>query len=151
MAKPIRYLVDPGGELIVRVGAQHPNTTMECRVSAAVIGRTSAIWRGMLPEELSKPQAPQASDVPWVLDLPQDDPTPMAVLFSIAHGRLEAVPEYPTIRAMYDIILHSNKYKLVGLLGPWVSQWMYTVTRVLGGPPDESLMAMWIAFELGSK
>ncbi len=93
----------------------------------------------------------------WTIELPEDDPRPMALLLNIVHSRFDQVPGYESImdiQDLYDISLLTDKCAMTHVLRPWARGWSHSA-RFLSKEPDISLREqhcherLWISWELG--
>ncbi|KAH6847179.1 hypothetical protein B0I37DRAFT_445473 [Chaetomium sp. MPI-CAGE-AT-0009] len=106
------------------------------RVCSRAMRRASPVWKAMLFGPWREREPDDGQD--WVVRLPHDQPVAMAVLFAIAHGRLELVPQwrnndlgaYAPISA---ILSAADKYDMLQPLLPFVHIWEYH-----SHPPDSS-------------
>ncbi|KAJ2969301.1 hypothetical protein NUW58_g10021 [Xylaria curta] len=95
----------------------------------------------------------------WTIKLPEDNPTALALLLNIVHGRFDVVPSYEDllyIRDLYNVSVVTDKYDMTHILQPWARGWMRSTlcsTELTGGSLREQYCQerLWISWELGDR
>jgi hypothetical protein len=134
-AAPAATVMDPDGDLLLRVGAELPGVqTTDFRVCSAAMRRASPVWKSMLfgPWSEAKPRRGN-----WVVNLPEDNPAPLLVILTIIHGRFSDVPRGMWIPQLYDVLVVLDKYDLMGIIQPWYRYW----AGIASNPPKRSATA----------
>ncbi|KAI1736465.1 hypothetical protein F4680DRAFT_432223 [Xylaria scruposa] len=151
---PQKSFLDPEGDLCLQVGESPATSFIVC---SRTLARASLVWNVMLNGEFKESKRFRSREEP--VDLPEDDPRPMALLLNIIHGRFDRVPSYDcvmNIRDLYDISVVTDKYDMAHVLRPWASGWLRSTHR-LNKWPHLSLREqycherLWIYWELGDK
>ncbi|KAI0452903.1 hypothetical protein F5B21DRAFT_481523 [Xylaria acuta] len=155
---PVKSCLDPKGDLCIQVGEAPATSFIVC---SRTLARTSSFWNTMLYGEFkeSKKFCPE-NGLEWMVELPDDDPRPMALLLNIVHCHFDVVPSYPGpigIQDLYEISVLTDKYDMTHTLRPWARGWLHSIMDSLGEMPDVSLREqycqerLWISWELGDK
>ena len=66
----------------------------------------------------------KSTDVVWKTRLPEDNPEAVHVLLNILHGCFNRVPSLMTIDLLFEITVVTEKYDMVGVLGPYAQEWL---------------------------
>ncbi|KAI0539520.1 hypothetical protein GGR58DRAFT_464593 [Xylaria digitata] len=141
--------LDPNGDLCIQVGKSPVISFIVC---SKTLVRTSDFWNKLLNGEFKESRDS-------TVELPEDDPRPMALLLNIVHGRFDQVPGYQDvmdIQYLYNISVLTDKYAMTHVLRPWAPGWLRS-RDFLGEKPDVSLREqycherLWISWELGDK
>jgi hypothetical protein len=120
-AAPPATVMDPDGDLLLRVGAELPGVqTTDFRVCSAAMRRASQVWKSMLFGPWSEAKPKKGT---WVVNLPEDNPTALLVILTIIHGRFSDVPRGMWLPQLYDVLIALDKYDLMGLIQPWYKYW----------------------------
>ncbi|KAI0859888.1 hypothetical protein F4860DRAFT_515385 [Xylaria cubensis] len=160
---PLKSSLDPEGDLCLQVGESPATSFIVC---SRTLARTSSFWNVLLNGEFregKKSCSRDAGSERRPIDLPEDDPRPMALLLNIIHGHFDRVPSYEcamNIWDLYDISVVTDKYDMAHVLRPWAAGWLRSIitpTRHLHERPQLSLREqhchekLWIYWELGDK
>lgn len=65
----------------------------------------------------------------WTVELPEDDPEALRIIFHVVHGNFGNLPREWTMSKLYDIIVMADKYSMVGSLQPWGFSWTLSATK----------------------
>lgn len=142
---------DPDGDLTLVVGARIERTeATKFVVESRILARSSPVLKRMVDGKFQESRSSQSVSEPWVIELPDDKPSALAVLLQIMHLQFHAIPTALTISRMYDLMVLAEKYDMTRLLKPWSEDWW---TSLLDS--DEStkgkLQLMYIAWQLGEE
>lgn len=147
-AKPPALLYfDDDGDLCLEVGEDEGSQRF--MVCSRTLSRASKVFRAMLYGNFAESK-PSDKGQEWAVALPEDDPTALATILDIVHGRFRKVPSAVTPDHLFMITVLTDKYDMTEVLRPWVNGWIgpYALTsRLPGQKGDEKLL--WIAWELG--
>ncbi|KAI1119320.1 hypothetical protein F5Y14DRAFT_437890 [Nemania sp. NC0429] len=157
--KPIQTsCLDPKGDLCIDVGMRPARSFTVC---LRTLARVSPFWDKMLYGDFmeSKKPHPQDDSLEWTVKLPEDNPTAMALLLSIIHGRFDVVPGYEDllyVRDLYDISVITDKYDMACVLQPWARGWLRStlyLTELIGESLRDQYCykRLWISWALGDK
>ncbi|KAK0726291.1 hypothetical protein B0T21DRAFT_336573 [Apiosordaria backusii] len=149
-------LVDPDGDLILRIGgALESEPTADFLVCSSTLRRCSPVFKAMFFggawAESWKPSP--SSGLPWIVSLPHDSPRDMQTLLHITHASFDSVPPSPSTEELYRILVLANKYDLSRKLSPWVSRWL-KVMRDRSAEEIKTEERVWlirIAWHLGDE
>lgn len=92
--------------------------TTKISVCSKTVARISPVLRIMLRGNFHESKSNQAGDEDWVVELPEDDPSAMLVLMSIAHSDFQRVPSSPHVKEVYGILVVAEKYDMLRTLQP---------------------------------
>jgi hypothetical protein len=162
-----RRCIDEDGDLLLRVGSElAKEKPVEFKVCSAAMRRASPVWKTMLfgPWKEAKPL--QGS---WIVDLPEDKPWPMGIILAIIHGTFLEIPKSVSLSQLNDILIHTEKYDLIHIIGPWAGTWVEAVKNPKSSHPpisayshkghcsfqaaeltgDDHVMRIYAAWEMG--
>lgn len=149
-----RCVMDPDGDLLLRVGSELDTQTTDFVVCSATLRRSSPFWKKML---FSSWAESKPADGPWVVVLPEDNPAAFKTILTIMHGAFELVPENMAAGTLSNLLVLVDKYDLTKFLRPWSKVWM-KATMVWPNPltfdhqhPEQTLIATHVAWELGAE
>ncbi|KAI0192365.1 hypothetical protein EV127DRAFT_46697 [Xylaria flabelliformis] len=159
---PLKSSLDPEGDLCLQVGESPTTSFIVC---SRTLARTSSFWNVLLNGEFKEGKKSCSGDdgsERRTIDLPEDDPRPMALLLNIIHSHFDRVPSYEGamyIWDLYDISVVTDKYDMVHILRPWAAGWLRSITHThhLDKRAQLSLREqhcherLWIYWELGDK
>lgn len=163
-ATPSEIIMDRDGDLRLEVGADHRDEPVTFLVCSKALARRSTIFKMMLfgPFAESNKSAPGG----WVVQLPDDDPRAFAVLMHILHSNFESVPSffkeahrslespgYSSNSTLYKIARMTDKYDMVDVVRPWISQWLMEASTHHPNLPEPRFhgQLIWIAWVFGSE
>jgi len=102
---------------------------------------------------------PENQDEQWFVELKNDNPRTLEVLFRIVHGRWgDLLEKSPPVDLLYDVVIAADYYDMIRALAPWVKVWklpesMNTWNKCFDNPEDdkgeELAQRIYIAWELG--
>ncbi|KAK3988462.1 hypothetical protein QBC44DRAFT_371119 [Cladorrhinum sp. PSN332] len=152
---PHKTCFDEDGDLIIRVGPdQH-----EMQVCSLTLRRSSIVFKKMLFGLWKESIRPEMG--PWTVDLPEDHPAALEVLFAIIHGRFNDVPTRglsDTFFLFARIMSTADKYFMTHVTGPWVTRWKNCASSRSRGmlylPEEELLISKrmtYVAWEIGDE
>jgi hypothetical protein len=87
----------------------------------------------------------------WVVDLPMDKPSSMALFLHIAHGHHQEVPRALPMHELYDLTWLTRFYDATRLLAPWIQSWVSALHATTVGSDESLPMMIWISWELGHR
>ncbi len=67
---------------------------------------------------------------------------------NIIHFRFNLVPRTLELDALAELAMLSDKYWLTALSGPWLRNWIESLSPTMEGNGNESML-LWIAWEFG--
>lgn len=142
--------IDPDGDLLLLVGRELSAGVQGrlFKVCSAAMRRSSSVWKRMLFGQWAEAKPAQGD---WLVELPEDDPTPVLTLLWIIHGKFEKVPLDTQLSFLRDILIIADKYDLMHTIRPWAGTWMKVVTRSQNLTPIGRTMRLHTAWELGCK
>ncbi|KAI1365903.1 hypothetical protein F5Y08DRAFT_327779 [Xylaria arbuscula] len=155
---PPQSCLDPKGDLYIIVGSRPSRSFKVC---SRTVARTSIFWDKLLYggfKESRKP-CPQDDNQDWTVELPEDDPGAMELLFKIIHGRFHMVPRYDEkidIDVLYNMTVITDKYDMTHILLPWARGWLKSTIRRdkindKGWLGPHSRQRLWISWALGDR
>ncbi|KAK4224366.1 hypothetical protein QBC38DRAFT_515054 [Podospora fimiseda] len=97
--------LDPDGDLFFHVGKYK---ILKLQLCSATMRGASRVWKAMLFSgwKESKP----SDGTPWVVSLPEDEPSGMLIVLAIIHGQNEMVPQRMDLELLYEIFVVVDKY-----------------------------------------
>lgn len=107
--------IDTDGNLKLVVGPD----AVQLRVDATALRRASKVFKRMLFGPFM--ESHQTAD--WTVELPEDDPEALKVIFHAAHANFGSMPLDLSLDELYQITVMAEKYAMVGSLQPWASDW----------------------------
>ncbi|KAK4224311.1 hypothetical protein QBC38DRAFT_485686 [Podospora fimiseda] len=143
-------ILDTDGDLFLRIGSDlSPDSPVTFRVDPFTLRRTSGVFKSMLfgPWAESKP----LDNSPWIVDLPEDEPTAFEALLGIMHNRYKLVPVNMTMDLLFDILVICDKYNMTYVITPWANSWMRDVEAQCKVGETKSPKMAYIAWELGNE
>ncbi|KAF9873761.1 hypothetical protein CkaCkLH20_08871 [Colletotrichum karsti] len=135
------FRFDTRGDLVLKVGN---GIAYEFVVCSRTIARWSSVFRAMLFSGFAESE-PTGST--WIVDLPEDQPSPLFIILSIAHGYFENVPKSLSQNHLYQVLVVTEKYDMTKILRPYAATWFEPYKRV--GDIEGSEIRLWISWELG--
>lgn len=107
--------IDRNGNLQLIVGPD----AVRMQVDANALRRASKVFNRMLfgPFKESKQTAE------WTVELPEDDPEALTVIFHAAHGNFGSIPQRLKLSELFDVTAMADKYAMMGSLRPWATAW----------------------------
>lgn len=108
--------IDREGNLQLIVGPD----AVKMQVDANALRRASKFFSTMLFGPFRESQ--QTED--WTVELPEDDPEALRVIFNAAHGNFGRMPHHLTLSKFYNVTVMADKYAMLDLLQPWASAWI---------------------------
>lgn len=141
--------IDRNGNLKLVVGPK----AVPIQVDANALRRASKVFDRMLFGPFRESQ--QTED--WTVELPEDDPEALRVIFHAIHGNFGNLLPSPTLSKLYDITVMADKYAMIGSLQPWGTTWIMS-TKILPrfSPEDkgetsyEDIQRLVILYHLGT-
>lgn len=98
-------------------------------------------------------QEAKPADRPWVVDLPEDDPSSFDAILAIVHAKFDEVPTRPPIAQLYHLLITTNKYDMLHVIKPWAHTWVKSCGLCRPAPEKsgclDRLMRIYIGWELG--
>lgn len=116
---------------------------MALLVCSKTLASASSVFKGMLYGASGQPLGNGAN---WVVTLPRDSFTAMAILLNIAHGQHEKVPSALLIAELSMVVAASHKYDMTALLKRWAKTWLRSPEVLMSGG---ELRLLHIGWELG--
>ena len=120
--------IDDNGDLTLAIGSNNEKATF--LVCSRSLSRSSHVFKAMLYGSFRESRSTNAGAGPsrWVVELPDDNPVPAAILLNISHARLKAIPpKVDSLTMFYEILVFADKYDMTGLLGPWTQTWVSSI------------------------
>ena len=159
----IERRMDEDGDLLLRVGSAL-GKEHEFKVCSAALRRASPVWKAMLFSKFKEAKPADGSE--WIVELPEDDPSPLAIILQIIHGKFELVPTYIPLAQLYGLLILTDKYQMTHVVKPWAHTWVEVVRQprptvpeypgndsVFDGSGDLTghgrILRMYAAWELG--
>ena len=107
--------IDRNGDLTLIVGP----SGVKMQVDANALRRSSKVFDRMLFG------SPLGSDrtADWTVELPEDDPEALRLLFHAAHANFADIPRNMKFSQLYDITVTAEKYNMTGSVRPWAATW----------------------------
>jgi hypothetical protein len=133
---------DPDGDLNLHVGPD----AMTYVVCSRSLSRASQVFKKMLYGGFAESKPAQGD---WNVQLPDDDPAGLRILFSIIHGTFDRVPKMVEKSLLYQITVLTDKYDLVSVLQPWSARWIQP--SIDAGAAASTPQRVWIAWELARR
>ncbi|KAI0600989.1 hypothetical protein F4775DRAFT_542316 [Biscogniauxia sp. FL1348] len=166
--QPIKVVVDPDGDLTLRVGQNKPKARYGSMAEEAItfvvcsrtVARASPVWKKLLYGGFAESKRPStSSSSEWLVELPEDNPKAMSTMLHIIHSRFENVPRITdsfVLDDLYQLTVLTDKYDLTAVLRPWATSWMRSLHQTRNSwskslfPTSADLRRhLWIAWELG--
>ncbi|KAK2598387.1 hypothetical protein N8I77_011807 [Diaporthe amygdali] len=113
--------IDPNGNLKLIVGP----AAVQMHVDANALRRSSKVFDRMLFGGLR--EAHQTDE--WTVELPEDDPEALRVIFHAAHANFRDLPPTLSLSQLYYITVMADKYGMIGTLQPWMANWTSAETH----------------------
>ncbi|KAF7549823.1 hypothetical protein G7Z17_g6142 [Cylindrodendrum hubeiense] len=146
---PRPIVVDAGGDLLLRVGAEADGREQEFFVCSKTLRRASSVWKSMLYGGFKEARPAEGA---WVVSLPDDQAAPMLAILNIIHTRFILVPRKPALSEIYHILTLAHKYDMTGVVQPWADCWMEVADNAQGKEDGCSLaMLTYVAWEMGNE
>lgn len=149
IGKDRTVLIDRDGNLKLVVGPD----AVQMQVDANALRRASKVLKCMLFGPFS--EAHQTEN--WTVQLPEDDPEALRIIFHAIHGNFGNVPRALTLSKLYEITIMADKYAMTGSLRPWVSDWTVGFQESGTWKPDdkkntsyEDLQSLIVLYHLGT-
>lgn len=140
--------IDRNGNLKLIIG---PNA-VQMQVDANALRRASKVFSRMLFGPFSESHQTEN----WTVELPEDDPEALRVIFHVVHGNLGNIPEKLTTPVLYDITVMADKYAMIGSLQPWGLNWTLPYLKSCEWNPEdknetsyEDLQMLLVMYHLG--
>lgn len=108
--------IDRNGNLQLIVGPD----AVKMQVDANALRRTSKVFNCMLFGTCR--ESVQAAE--WTVELPEDNPKALTVIFHAAHGNFGSMPRILQVSELYDVTVMADKYAMLGSLRPWAAAWI---------------------------
>lgn len=140
-----KEVLDPRGDLTVVAGKER----VVFRVCSRALSRSSPVWDRMLYGPFSEGKEQQAED-DWKIQLPDDNPKGLQVLFLAAHGKFAAISSVLERDTLFHVTVLCDKYDMVGFLKPFWTQWVKGLPH-LQPEPENLVHQLWIAHTLGDR
>ncbi|KAF4971073.1 hypothetical protein FSARC_2021 [Fusarium sarcochroum] len=121
--KPIIQF-DSNGDLLLRVGSDPVRGMI---VDSRALCRASTELQAVLSR--SGKENTNTNTNSWTVDLPDDDPTPFALLLNLIHARFEKIPAQVSVNQLYGICVLTSKYKMTEVLRPVAERWYKPIAR----------------------
>ncbi|KAG8356541.1 hypothetical protein FVEN_g5630 [Fusarium venenatum] len=137
---------DKHGDIKLRVGKTDPVTFTAC---SRALARTSPVFERMLYGGFIESKKPD--DEEWVVSLPEDKATAMALFLHISHGQFDRIPRTLSMDDLYDLTVLSNYYDGTRMLEPWIERWMDSIENNAKQSKEAMTKYLWITFEFGYK
>lgn len=141
--------IDRNGNLKLVVGPK----AVPIQVDANALRRASKVFDRMLFGPFR--ESHQTDN--WTVELPEDDPEALRVIFHAIHGNFRMLPWPLTLSKVYDITVMANKYAMVGSLEPWRSLWMLGFDKLSPLKSDDKeetnykdIQRLFILYHLGT-
>ncbi|KAG6368602.1 hypothetical protein INS49_002815 [Diaporthe citri] len=93
--------IDRNGNLQLIVGPD----AVKMQVDANALRRASKVFNRMLFGPFSESHQTEE----WTVELPEDDPEPLRVIFHAAHGNFGRVPQRLKVADLYDVTVMADK------------------------------------------
>lgn len=127
-------LIDPDGDLMLRVGEHHILPTERVpvfRVCSSALRRSSKVWKIMLfgPWKEAKPENRE-----WLVEFPNDRPDVLRILLDIIHGNFEKVPSTLPLSDLSHTLEIAEIYDLARCIRPWANSWVKPLRTHLTDP-----------------
>ncbi|KAM0226668.1 hypothetical protein ACHAPO_012167, partial [Fusarium lateritium] len=137
---------DKHGDIKLCVGKTNPATFKAC---SRALARTSPVFDRMLYGGFIESKKPDNGE--WVVSLPEDKATAMALFLHISHGQFDRIPRTLSIDDLYDLTVLSNYYDGTRMLEPWMGRWMHSIEDNAKQSNETMTKYLWITFEFGFK
>ncbi|OTA99461.1 hypothetical protein M426DRAFT_269232 [Hypoxylon sp. CI-4A] len=143
-----KVLIDPYGDVTFNVGEK--GTTMKLVANSTITAKGSKFFKRLLYGEFmeSKEVQERKGISNWVVDLPDDDPESIKMLFHIFHLQFAWIPHKISLDDLYRLTVVTDKYLLTHMLHPWARYWTIAMH---GSSPIDIQKRLWISWELGDK
>lgn len=146
---PQPMVIDSGGDLVLRVGAEADEREQDYVVCSNTLRRSSPVWKSMLYGGFKEAKPAEGS---WVVSLPDDQADPMLVILNIIHTRFILVPRQPPLSEIYHILTLAHKYDMTEIVQPWADCWMEVADNAQEKEDGCSLaMLTYVAWEMGNE
>jgi hypothetical protein len=113
------------------------------QVSSVAMSMASPVWKAMFNPtsgfQESNPDAP--------VEFPEDDPDALLILLRIAHLQFHEIPKSISFAWLTELAILYDKYDSVGLLQPFIEQWISPWTLLCLEPGYEAWL--FIAWSFG--
>ncbi|KAJ0122355.1 hypothetical protein J7T55_002868 [Diaporthe amygdali] len=113
--------IDPNGNLKLIVGP----AAVPMHVDANALRRSSKVFDRMLFGDFSESYQTDG----WAVELPEDDPEALRVIFHAAHANFRDLPPTLSLSQLYYITVMADKYGMIGTLQPWMANWTSAETH----------------------
>ncbi|KAL6922386.1 hypothetical protein FSST1_006412 [Fusarium sambucinum] len=137
---------DKHGDIKLCVGKTNSATFKAC---SRALARTSPVFDRMLYGGFIESKKPDNGE--WVVSLPEDKATAMALFLHISHGQFDRIPRTLSIDDLYDLTVLSNYYDGTRMLEPWMGRWMHSIEDNAKQSNETMTKYLWITFEFGFK
>ncbi|KAH0438212.1 hypothetical protein CcaCcLH18_03479 [Colletotrichum camelliae] len=134
--------LDIHGDLTLKVGGD--KIAHEFVVCSRTLGRGSPVFQAMLFSGFAESKP---ADGAWIVQLPDDLPSPMLIVLHIIHGHFEHIPQALEQHELYQLLVVTEKYDMTKILRPWASKWFDPYKKTTSVNGNQSLL--WISWELG--
>ncbi|KAM7185917.1 hypothetical protein V8F33_012106 [Rhypophila sp. PSN 637] len=121
MSKPSRLILDPEGDLTLRVG--QGNSARDYLVCSRTLARASPFFRTLLYGPFLEKRPTDGR--PWQVALPEDDPDAAETILQVVHAPFdkpsnEGRSSDATVDRLYAILVFVDKYGMRKVLRPWI-------------------------------
>jgi hypothetical protein len=128
---PTTVIVDPDGDLVLRVGSARTAEITDFRVCSATLRRASPVLKAMLFGPWIESKTRRESESQWEVTLPEDEPSGMGVILDIFHGNFDAVPASLETFTLFALVVAADKYDMFRCLRPFAASWREETAQVL--------------------
>ncbi|KAH9885307.1 hypothetical protein F4778DRAFT_799053 [Xylariomycetidae sp. FL2044] len=118
---PLPSIYDEQGDLHLVVGGSYHAVATTFKVSSETLVQASEVWQRIIA--CFEPEATDGNT--WTIEVPEDKVEPTIIVLDILHNRWDRVPEYLTIRQLYDLLVLTDRYGMISILQFWISKWLF--------------------------
>jgi hypothetical protein len=138
---------DKDGDLVLEIGT--PTTAF--KVCSRALSRNSDFFRCLLTGPWLEATQKDPVTGEWRVQLPDDEPEPMAIFLAIVHSKFDEVPVELAHGLLYQVTETANKFDMAHLLRPWVPRWISRYEKSARHVMDEKIdKTLYFTWELGS-
>ncbi|KAK8188458.1 uncharacterized protein BKA78DRAFT_297987 [Phyllosticta capitalensis] len=117
-------------------------------VSSKAMSMACTVWNSMLNGKFKEAQTTSGERE---VELPDDDPTGLAILLRIAHLQFDLVPKELEFAVLLQITVLTDKYDMTRLILPWAPSWVEKLANRIRWTAPGYEEWLWIAWELGQR